>query len=286
MRLLVCLVPALLACREKNTEPPTGPPAKPPRSAAWLSPDAGMAVQPDAVAGGVQQKLFADDVPADSLPLSIAIETLGGASTILIPRGTPLPVSKTEVFSTAADDQPSVEVHIVQGERPMAVDNRSLGKFQLLGIPPAPRGVPQIEVTFAIDARGVLSVGARDRATGATKEIRIEGAAVSALDKAALDRVLADAAAAKGADDQRRAWSEAKLALDTLIYGSKRLMKDVAPKLSPKTRKRAEQEIKQAEGILALSTQPGDPALLVAAKESLQKAIHAASEELYKNAAP
>ncbi|HEX5064232.1 MAG TPA: Hsp70 family protein [Kofleriaceae bacterium] len=296
MRCLLCLALLLIGvigCREQNTEPPSGHEIQPPRSAAKLAPEAGLAAPQanlmgtvadgvvTAPSGGVTQKLFADDVASDELALTIGIETIGDVATPLFPRGTKLPTTHTEVFSTALDDQNRVEVHVLQGERPLASQNRSLGKFQLFGIPPAPRGVPQIEVTFAIDKDGVLTVSARDKATSQSKQIIIDGAA-GALDKAAVDKMLAEAAAAKADDDIRRSWSQAKNDLDQMIYSSKKLMQDVGSKLSKKTRTRVEQEIKGAEGVLAVSTKPADPKLLLAVTDSLRKAMHSAAEELYK----
>ena len=144
--------------------------------------------------------------------------------------------------------------------------------------------MPQIEVTFAIDAQGVLTVSARDKATGQTKEIRIDGAAGVALDKAAVDKMLAEAKAAKADDDIRQAWTTARNELDTMIYSSRKLMKDVGDKLSKSTRARVERELEAAEGILAVSTKPTDPKLLVAVTDALRKAMHVAAEELYKTA--
>ncbi|HEY5922268.1 MAG TPA: Hsp70 family protein [Kofleriaceae bacterium] len=297
-RWLAC-VALLLACREQNTEPPTGNEVKPPRSAAKLVPEAGLPAPQANLMGtvangvfqtpkdppGVTQKLFADDVAPGTLPLSISIETIGDVASVIIPRGSALPAAHTEVFSTALDDQNRVEVHVLQGERPLASQNRSLGKFQLFGIPAAPRGVPQILVTFTIDRQGVLSVSAHDKATGQSKQITIEGA-TGALDKAAVDKLLAEAQAAKADDAIRQAWTTARNELDTMIYSSRKLMKDVSGKLSKRTRARVERELKAAEGILAVSTKPTDPKLLVAVTDSLRKAMHVAAQELYDTAAP
>ena len=162
MRHLVpLLVLAVLGCSQRTRQAPPTPAPAPgaPAPAADHS---------------ARTRIFTPDGPTDTLALSIAIETIGGASTVLIPRGSRLPIEFRDVFSTGADNQSSVELHIVQGERPFTRDNRTLGKFQLTGIPPAPRGVPQIEVTFAIDATGVLTVSAKDLATGAYREVRIK----------------------------------------------------------------------------------------------------------------
>jgi molecular chaperone DnaK len=289
-------VALLVGCREQNTEPPTGYEIKPPRSAAKLSPDGGisapqanlMGTVVDGVVssprGGVSQKLFADDVAAGTLPLSISIETIGGIATVIIPRGTKLPTSRTEVFSTALDDQNRVEVHLLQGERPLVTQNRTLGKFQLFGIPPAPRGVPQIEVTFTVDKDGVLAVSARDKATDRVQAIQIDGLAGATLDKAAVDQILAEAQAAQAQDAQASALANARNDLETLIYADKNLLKDVGHKLSAKTRTRFERELKGAEQVLKTATRLGDLKLVLAVKDSLGKAGHDAAAELYANA--
>jgi molecular chaperone DnaK len=289
-------VALLIGCREQNTEPPTGYEIKPPRSAAKLATDGGLSAPQanlmgtvangvfEKPRGGVSQKLFADDVAAGTLPLSISIETIGGIATVIIPRGTKLPTSRTEVFSTALDDQNRVEVHLLQGERPLVAQNRTLGKFQLFGIPPAPRGVPQIEVTFAVDQTGVLSVRARDKATDREQAIQIDGVAAAMLDKAAVDKILAEAQAAAASDTALIALANARNDLETLIYADKTLLKDTAHKLSAKTRARFEREIKGAEAVLTTATRPADLKLLIAVKQSLGNAGHAVATELYQNA--
>jgi len=279
---------AICACSQ-NDEPPKGKLTAPQaelmgtvaRGVFEAPPQGSGSPKPQ---GGVTQKLFADDIASDQLALAISIETIGDVASVIIPRDTKLPTSHTEVFSTALDDQNRVEVHLLQGERPLASQNRSLGKFQLFGIPPAPRGVPQIEVSFAVDRQGVLTVSARDKATGQSKHITIEGAAGAALDKAQVDKILAEAAAAKADDDIRRDWSQAKNDLDQMIYSSRTLMTSVGPKLSKQTRARVEREIKAADAVLKLSTKPENPALLRGVIESLRMATHSASEELYKHA--
>ena len=182
-----------------------------------------------AVQGGVLSGDVKDILLLDVTPLSLAIETLGGVATVLIPRNTTIPTRKSETFSTAADNQSSVEVHVTQGERPMAKDNKTLGKFQLTGIPPAPRGVPQIEVTFDIDANGILNVAAKDKATGAEKTIRIE--ASSGLTDADIKRAVDDAAQHEAEDKARKDSIEARNQLDTLVYGTKKLVSENAAKL-------------------------------------------------------
>src|SRR2546426_2285781 len=156
----------------------------------------GAAIQGGVLAGDVKDVLL-----LDVIPLSLGIETLGGVMTKLIERNTTIPTRKTEVFSTAADSQTTVEIHVLQGERPMAADNKTIGRFQLTGIPPAPRGVPQVEVTFDIDANGILHVSAKDKATGKEQKIRIE--ASSGLDDKQIDRMVKEAEA-KAAEDKGR----------------------------------------------------------------------------------
>jgi molecular chaperone DnaK len=295
-RVLLCLT-LLVGCREQNTAPPSGHEIKPPRSAAWLAPDAGLpAPQANLMAtvargvfeqprsGGLAQRLFGDDVATDALALSIRIETNGNVATVILPRGTKLPASHTEVFSTAQNDQDRVEVHLLQGERPLATQNRSLGKFQLFGIPPAPRGVPQIEVTFAVDRDGVLAVSARDKATGRAKAIQIAGNAASTLDKAAVDNIVAEAKAAQGSDATLLALANARNELETLVYADRALLQDVGHKLSPRTRGRFERELRGAEQALKTANRVTDLGRVLAVKESLGKAGHAAATELYATA--
>src|SRR3569623_78140 len=171
-----------------------------------------------AVQGGVLSGDVKDILLLDVTPLSLSIETLGGVATTLIPRNTTIPTRKSETFSTAADNQSSVEVHVTQGERPMAKDNKTLGKFQLTGIPPAPRGVPQIEVTFDIDANGIIHVTAKDKATGTEKAIKIESS--SGLSKSDIVKAIDVAAKHESEDKARKETIEARNQLDTLIYGT------------------------------------------------------------------
>src|SRR5687768_8271878 len=183
-----------------------------------------------AVQGGVLSGDVKDILLLDVTPLSLAIETLGGVATVLIPRNTTIPTRKSETFSTAADNQTSVEVHVTQGERPMAKDNKTLGKFQLTGIPSAPRGVPQIEVTFDIDANGILHVTAKDKATGAERQIRIE--ASGGLTEAEIKKAVAEAEAHEAEDKARKEAIEARNQLDNLLYGTRKLVTENGAKLS------------------------------------------------------
>ena len=237
-----------------------------------------------AVQGGVLSGDVKDILLLDVTPLSLAIETLGGVATVLIPRNTTIPHKKTEVFSTAADNQTSVEVHVVQGERPMSKDNRTLGKFQLTGIPPAPRGVPQIEVTFDIDANGILHVGAKDKATNAERSITIT--ASSGLSESDIKRAIDEAAAHEAEDKARKETMEIRNQLDSLLYGTRKLVSENQAKLSDADKLMAEEECKRAERTLDEQRDASTPDALRAAFESLQSTAHKLAEALYKTAAP
>src|SRR5688572_7834155 len=235
-----------------------------------------------AVQGGVLSGDVKDILLLDVTPLSLSIETLGGVATVLIPRNTTIPHKKTEVFSTAADNQSSVEVHVVQGERPMARDNRTLGKFQLTGIPPAPRGVPQIEVTFDIDANGILHVGAKDKATGTERSIRIE--ASGGLSDADIKRAVDDAAQHESEDKARKESIEARNQLDTLVYGTRKLVAENAGKIGDTEKLMIEEELKSAEEVLERNREGGNVDELRGAFEKLQSAAHKVAEAMYKQA--
>jgi molecular chaperone DnaK len=181
----------------------------------------GAAIQGGVLAGDVKDVLL-----LDVTPLSLGLETMGGVSTRLIERNTTIPTSRTEIFSTAADDQPQVEIHVLQGEREMAADNKSLGRFILAGIPAAPRGVPQIEVTFDIDANGILDVKAKDKATGKEQQVRISGS--SSLEKGEVERMIREAREHEAADRSRRANVEARNRAETLAFTSEKTLADLA----------------------------------------------------------
>jgi molecular chaperone DnaK len=183
----------------------------------------------------------------DVLPLSLGIETLGGINTNMIPKNTTIPTSKTQIFSTAADNQPSVEINVLQGERPMAADNRSLGKFILDGIPPAPRGVPQIEVTFDIDANGILTVTAKDKATGKSQSIRIEGSV--GLSKEEIERMKREAELHAEEDRKKRELIEAKNSADNLIYTTEKTLRETGDKISPERKKEIEEKLSELKKI-------------------------------------
>src|SRR5574337_1483341 len=194
-----------------------------------VNPDEVVAVGA-AIQGGVLKGEVKDLLLLDVTPLTLSIETLGGVSTPMIPRNTTIPTRKTETFSTAADSQTSVEVHVLQGERPMAAQNRTLGKFHLTGIPPAPRGVPQIEVTFDIDANGILNVTAKDMATQKDQKITITSS--SGLSKEEVDRMAKDADAHSEEDKKRREEIEARNHLDSLVYNIEKMLKEHGDKIS------------------------------------------------------
>lgn len=205
-----------------------------------LNPDEVVALGA-AVQGGIMQGEVRDVLLLDVTPLSLGIETLGGVNTIIIPKNTTIPTSKSQIFSTAADNQTSVEIHVLQGERPMAADNKSLGRFILDGIPPAPRGVPQIEVTFDIDANGILNVSAKDKATGRSQSIRIEGS--TGMSKEEVERLRREAELHAQEDKRKRELAEARNTADSLIYTCEKTLREVKDKISEQDRKEIEDKI-------------------------------------------
>ncbi len=237
----------------------------------------GAAVQAGVLAGEVKDLLL-----LDVTPLTLAIETLGGVATPMIPRNTTIPTKKTETFSTAADSQTEVEVHVLQGERPMAGQNRTLGKFKLAGIPPAPRGVPQIEVTFDIDANGILNVTAKDNATG--KDTRITITSSSGLSKEEVERMAKDADAHAAEDKEKREEIEARNSLDSLVYNIEKMLKDSGEKVQAADKTEVESALTDAKKAL----EPGSAvSAMKSAHERLTQASHKLAEVLYKaNAAP
>jgi molecular chaperone DnaK len=240
-----------------------------------VNPDEVVAVGA-AIQGGVLGGEVKDILLLDVTPLSLGVETLGGVSTVLIPRNTTIPTRKSETFSTAADNQTSVEIHVLQGERPVASGNRSLGKFHLIGIPPAPRGVPQIEVTFDIDANGILNVSAKDLATN--KEQKITITASSGLSKEEAERMKKEADAHASEDKTRMSEVEARNRLDTLVYQTEKLIKENREKLAEADVKAAEEAIE--EGRRALSE--GGVDRMNTATEGLTRASHRIAETMYK----
>ncbi len=240
-------------------------------------------INPDevvAIGAAVQAGIFQGDVKdvllLDVSPLSLGIETLGGVSTVLIPKNTTIPTSKSKVFSTAADNQTSVEIHVVQGERPMAKDNKSLGRFILEGIPPAPRGVPKIEVTFDIDANGILNVSAKDKATGKSQSIRIEG--TSGLSEEEVEKMKEEAAEHAKEDEKKRKLAEVKNQAHTLIFTAEKTIKDAGDKIENLVKEKIEEKIKGLEKI-----KESDNLEEIKQKtEELSKELQKVGEKMYK----
>jgi molecular chaperone DnaK len=235
----------------------------------------GAAIQAGVLAGEVKDLLL-----LDVTPLSLGIETMGGVLTTLIPRNTTIPTRKSEMFSTAADNQTSVEVHVLQGERPMARDNRTLGRFHLTGLPPAPRGVPQIEVTFDIDANGIVNVSAKDMAT--QKEQKITITASSGLSKDEVDKMMKEAESHAEEDRKRKEEIETRNHADQAVYAAEKLVREAGEKLSPADRAPIETAIDE----LKKAIERNDTADMKRAMESLNTAQHRAAEAMYKNAQP
>ena len=244
-----------------------------------VNPDEVVAVGA-AIQGGVLGGEVKDMLLLDVTPLTLSIETQGGVATPMIQRNTTIPTRKTETFSTASDNQPSVEVHVLQGERPMAAQNRTLGKFQLTGIPPAPRGVPQIEVTFDIDANGILNVTAKDLATGKDQKITITSS--SGLSKEDVDRMAREAEAHASEDKAQREAIEAKNQLDTLIYSVERMLRENGDKVSGAERGDIENAVADAKQALNSS----DKRQMDQARERLTQASHKLAEQMYRAAQP
>ena len=232
----------------------------------------GAAVQAGVLAGEVKDLLL-----LDVTPLTLAIETLGAVATPMIPRNTTIPTKKTETFSTAADSQTEVEVHVLQGERPLASQNRTLAKFKLGGIPPAPRGIPQIEVTFDIDANGILNVTAKDNATGKDQKVTITSS--SGLSKEEVERMAKDAEAHSAEDKSKREEIEARNGLDSLVYNIEKMLKENGDKVSGA--EKLDVETALADAKKTLESQPS-AADLNAAREKLTAASHKLAEAMYK----
>src|ERR1700688_217821 len=232
----------------------------------------GAAVQAGVLAGEVTDLLL-----LDVTPLTLSIETLGGVATKMIGRNTTIPTKKTETFSTAADNQTEVEVHVLQGERPMAAQNRTLGKFKLSGIPPAPRGVPQIEVTFDIDANGILNVTAKDNATGKDQKITITSS--SGLSKDEVDRMAKEADSHATEDQAKREEVEARNSLDNMVYNVEKMLKDNGDKVSGSEKSDVESALAQAKTTLQGSSNASE---LNTAREKLTAASHKLAEAMYK----
>ena len=240
-----------------------------------VNPDEVVAVGA-AIQGGVLGGQVNDVLLLDVTPLSLGIETLGGVMTKLIERNTTIPTRKSEVFSTAADNQPAVDIHVLQGERDFAKDNRTLGNFQLTGLPPAPRGMPQIEVTFDIDANGMVNVSAKDLATGKQQSIEIK--ASSGLNDEDIEKMVTEAKRFGNEDKERRQAVEAKNKLDSLIYQTEKLLKENEAKLDQATKSSMDGAIAEAKKAL----ESEDRAQMERAFENLEKASHAMAQALYQ----
>ena len=234
----------------------------------------GAAVQAGVLAGEVKDLLL-----LDVTPLSLGIETMGGVMTVLIPRNTTIPTRKSEIFSTASDSQTSVEVHVLQGERSLARDNRTLGKFHLVGLPPAPRGVPQIDVTFDIDANGIANVSAKDIGTGKEQKITITSS--SGLSKDEVDRMMKEAESHADEDKKRKEEIEVRNRADQAVYAAERLVRDTGDKLTAADKQAVEEAM---EGVKK-ANEGTDPAAIQKALDQLTAAQHKAAESLYKQGA-
>jgi molecular chaperone DnaK len=231
-----------------------------------------------AIQGGVLSGDVTDVLLLDVTPLTLGIETLGGVTTQMIPANTTIPTKKSEIFSTASDSQPSVEIHILQGERPMANDNRTLGRFHLDGIPPAPRGVPQIEVTFDIDANGMLHVSAKDKATAKEQSIRITSS--SGLSKEEIEKMKTDAQAHSTEDKKRKDEIETKNQADNLVFQTRKQLKDLGEKMSADVKAKVE----SAANALEEAIKGANIEDIKAKTEVLNSAWNEASSKMYEAA--
>jgi molecular chaperone DnaK len=231
----------------------------------------GAAIQAGVLSGDVKDVLL-----LDVTPLSLGIETLGAVFTKLIERNTTIPTKKSQIFSTAADNQTAVSIHVLQGEREMAVHNRTLGRFDLIGIPPAPRGMPQIEVTFDIDANGIFHVSAKDLGTGKEQSIKIESS--SGLSEAEIDKMVKDADAHAAEDKKTRELAEARNKADSAIYQVEKSLKEFGDKLSDDEKNKIKEAIDKATSVKNSS----DPEEINKAVDEMMQASHKMAEEMYK----
>jgi molecular chaperone DnaK len=244
-----------------------------------VNPDEVVAVGA-AIQGGVLGGEVRDILLLDVTPLSLGVETLGSVMTTMIERNTTIPVKKTETYSTAADNQTAVDIHILQGERPLASDNMSLGRFRLDGIPPAPRGVPQVEVTFDIDANGILHVTARDKASG--KEQKITVTASTNLNKQDIEKMVQEARQHEGDDKKRKELIEVRNTADNLLYQTEKALKELGDKVSADERSNIEGKVSD----LRAAAQTEDVENIKKLTEDLQNAFYALSQQLYAQGQP
>jgi molecular chaperone DnaK len=233
----------------------------------------GAAIQAGVLKGEVKDVLL-----LDVTPLSLGIETLGGVSTKLIERNTTVPTKKSQIFSTASDSQPAVTIHVLQGEREMSADNKTLGQFELVGIPPAPRGIPQIEVTFDIDANGIVHVSAKDLGTGKEQSIKIT--ASSGLNDEEIKKMVRDAEAHSAEDKKRRESVEARNQLDSLIYTTEKSLKEFGEKVDSGEKQAIEEAIAKAKKAMESS----DVSTIKSAQEELTRSSHKLAEAMYAKA--
>jgi len=292
MRFTPLILVVALGCSKKEEAPkpadPTPAPTQPTQPPPADLPTTATRPPPPPLTADdvVARRLFADDVPTDKLALSVGIEAAGGATSVMIPRQTVLPATHVELFTTSADNQTSVEVHVVQGERPMAADNRSLGKFTLINIPPGAAGPPQIKVTFSIDAKGVFEVSALDLVSNTNKRLEIKGGLLGArFDMSDVNKVLASGAVAQKAQESAEAWVFGRAKLEELVASSKQAMDSNAAYMSQDIQRELTTAIKKASAWLEANpnTQTGDVAAMQSATRDLMKVTQAAAADLAKS---
>jgi len=252
---------------------------------AFFGKDLNKSVNPDevvAIGAAIQGAVIKGDVKdvllLDVTPLSLGIETLGGVTTKLIEKGTTIPVKKTQTFSTAEDNQPAVTIHVLQGEREFSRDNKSLGNFNLESIPPAPRGVPQIEVAFDIDANGILTVSATDKATGKSQEIKISGS--SGLDDAEIEKMVKDAELNKEADEKRKEAVDARNQADALAHQTEKSLAEMGESISAEDKQNIEAKLKELKD--TLSDDSATKEQIDEKVKALTEASHKLAEAMYK----